>query len=290
MGGNVRFSRRDTIAFAVSASLHASSPARGAKTSSTPGFVNLPGGRLSYWDTGGEGELLIFVHPATGSEQSWEGQRNFFAAHGFRVIAYSRWGYGQSDPPPDDERKEFQDLEAVLDALNLPQAHLVGVAGGSAVIAPLIAHKPDRVMSATLVGSVICFSDHDIQAIYNRIRPANFHDMPADFRELSASYRASSPAGVEAWLTIQQARPAPATNRRTTASLAALAASNVPILFATGDADLYAPPHLMRLAASRVPSAQYATIAEAGHVPFWEQPDAFNRLLLDHLRRGGNVR
>ena len=34
-----------------------------------------------------------------------------------------------------------------------------------------------------------------------------------------------------------------------------------------------------------MPHAELAVIGEAGHSPYWEQPDIFNRLLLDFLAR-----
>ena len=45
------------------------------------------------------------------------------------------------------------------------------------------------------------------------------------------------------------------------------------------------PISLLRLQAQHMPHAEVATIAEAGHSPYWEQPEIFNRLLLDFLAR-----
>jgi hypothetical protein len=50
------------------------------------------------------------------------------------------------------------------------------------------------------------------------------------------------------------------------------------------DADLYAPPDLMRQWGSHLPNAEYVLIREAGHMVAWEQPDAFNRCTLKFLR------
>src|ERR1700733_1792405 len=57
----------------------------------------LPGTRLAYWDTGGTGEAIVLLHPATGSARIWSYQQPVFIEAGYRVIAYSRRGYGGSD-------------------------------------------------------------------------------------------------------------------------------------------------------------------------------------------------
>ena len=58
-----------------------------------------------------------------------------------------------------------------------------------------------------------------------------------------------------------------------------------PTLLVTGESDLYTPPALLRMQALHMPHAEVATIAEAGHSPYWEQPMMFNRSLLAFLSR-----
>jgi pimeloyl-ACP methyl ester carboxylesterase len=50
-----------------------------------------------------------------------------------------------------------------------------------------------------------------------------------------------------------------------------------------GEADLLSPPALMRLLAAHLPHSRFVTIPEAGHAAFWEQPELWNRLVLDFL-------
>src|SRR6266567_2890782 len=61
------------------------------------GIAVLPGTRLAYWDTAGNGEAVVLLHPATGSARIWSYQQPVFVKAGYRVIAYSRRGYGGSD-------------------------------------------------------------------------------------------------------------------------------------------------------------------------------------------------
>ncbi len=51
----------------------------------------------------------------------------------------------------------------------------------------------------------------------------------------------------------------------------------------TGDADLYAPPPLLQLFAARIKGSEISIIPEAGHSAYWEQPELFNRAVLNFL-------
>src|SRR6516164_10016249 len=53
---------------------------------------------LWYWDTGGQGEPVVLLHPASGSGLIWLYQQPVFAKAGYRVISYSRRGYYGSAP------------------------------------------------------------------------------------------------------------------------------------------------------------------------------------------------
>ena len=54
----------------------------------------------------------------------------------------------------------------------------------------------------------------------------------------------------------------------------------IPTLVIAGDADLYAPPALMRRIADRIKGAQFAVFPDAGHSVWWEAPDKFNQTVL----------
>ena len=59
----------------------------------------------------------------------------------------------------------------------------------------------------------------------------------------------------------------------------------VPTLLLTGGADMYAPPPLLRLFAARIKGAESVGVPEAGHSSSWEPPEAFNRAVLDFIRK-----
>src|SRR5207248_2505477 len=112
--------------------------------------------------------------------------------------------------------------------------------------------------------------------------------LPPDFRELGPSYRAANPEGTRRWLEIEHAshpsgQPAIAQTFKNRITFALLETIAIPTLLMTGDADLYSPPSVLHLFTARVKHSESHVIAEAGHSAYWEQPERFNRLVLDFI-------
>jgi pimeloyl-ACP methyl ester carboxylesterase len=216
-------------------------------------------------------------------------QQPVLAAAGYRAIGYSRRGYFGSDPG-DRANPGFaaDDLDQLIRHLGLGPVDLVGAAHGGFFVADFALAYPDKVRSLTIVASLLGITDADYAAVHARLRPKFFNDLPPEFRELSPSYRAGDPAGVAAWLALHhQALQGERLNPHVKQPLtwARLETIRRPTLLMTGESDHYTPPSVLRMQAAHLPGAEVATIAEAGHSPYWEQPAEFNRLLLDFLNR-----
>jgi len=56
-------------------------------------------------------------------------------------------------------------------------------------------------------------------------------------------------------------------------------------LLVTGDAEMFTPPSIMRMIARQVPNNELVIVPECGHSPYWEQPELFNRTVLEFIRR-----
>jgi pimeloyl-ACP methyl ester carboxylesterase len=57
----------------------------------------------------------------------------------------------------------------------------------------------------------------------------------------------------------------------------------LPTLLLTGGADLYAPPAVMALFAARIRNSESLVAPDAGHSTYWEQPEIFNRAVLNFI-------
>jgi len=112
--------------------------------------------------------------------------------------------------------------------------------------------------------------------------------MPAEFRELSPSYRAMNPEGAAKWAELEHGAITGNRFGQTNVNqinFASLGRLRVPTLVIGGDSDLGAPPPMLRMYAARIPGAELKIVPEAGHSLYWEQPELFNRTLLDFFGR-----
>lgn len=254
------------------------------------GHVEVPGARLFYTDSGGKGEVVIFLHPGTGSMRIWEHQIPAITKAGFRFIAYDRRGYGRTlvdangpvATAPDD-------LEALVTKLGIGKFHLVGSAAGGMVALDFAVSFPHRLRSLTIANSLGGGNDPEYAAMLQRLLPPEFRPLPPDFKELSPSYRAANPEGTQRWLALEHLSRAPGPRpasqpTRSNITPDALRALPVPTQFMTGEADLYSPPPLMKLFADKIPRARLHTFPEVGHSAYWEVPEQFNRTVLKFVR------
>ncbi|MEU1511171.1 alpha/beta hydrolase [Streptomyces sp. NPDC005811] len=249
------------------------------------------GGSLWCWDTGGDGEAVVLLHPGSGSGESWPYQQPVLAGAGFRVIGYSRRGAYLSVAGTRAEADTASgDLDTLADRLGLDRFHLSGSAAGGPVAVDYALSHEDRLLGLTVSGSIMGIQDTAYQELTAALQPDPFGDLPVDFKELGPSYRGGDPDGVAAWLAIhERARTADAFAQSLGHSItwAALETLRLPVQLITGDADLYSPPSVMRLNSGHLADVETHVVREAGHNPHWEQPAAWNRLLIHFLRRHG---
>jgi non-heme chloroperoxidase len=113
---------------------------------------------LYYKDWGPrDGQVVTFSHGWPLNSDSWESQMLFLASKGYRVVAHDRRGHGRSSQPweGNDMDHYADDLAAVLEALDLKDATLVGFSTGGGEVARYIGrHGTGRVRKAVLVASV----------------------------------------------------------------------------------------------------------------------------------------
>lgn len=252
------------------------------------GYVNAPGARLYYWDTGGDGRPLLLAHAGTGSAFAWEYQQPAFSSAGYRVIAFSRRGYrGTEITDPAIPHSELTDIDHLADHLRLEKFHAVGTAAGGGIMLDYALLRPNRLLSLVVASAIGNIDDPAYQAIGAAMRPEAFRRLPIEIQELGPSYRASNPQGVARWLElVKQAGSALAeVPLRKRARWEALASLSMPVLWMTGDADLLIPPALLALFHKHTPGSEIEIVEDAGHSIYWERPDVFNTTILSFLQR-----
>lgn len=255
-------------------------------------YANLPGVRIFYRDTGGNGIPVVLLHPNTGSSRVWEYQIPAFTAKGYRLIMYDRrgWGRTQADPSGPQPGTGADDLLGLLDQLKLDRVHIVSTAGGAFAGLDFALSFPQRVRSLVMANTIGAIQDQDFLDLGRRLRPPEFNALPPEIREVGPAYRASNPEGTQRWVDLEKlsrplgpVMPAQPTRNRVTFKL--LETLRVPTLLITGGADMFAPPPVLQMFAAHIKGAKTLIVPEAGHSTYWEQPDVFNRAVLDFISR-----
>jgi len=121
------------------------------------GTVRAYDGTELYYKDWGEGPVVTFSHGWPLSADAWDGQMIFLAQRGYRVIAHDRRGHGRSGQAGtgNDMDGYADDLAAVLEALGVRDATLVGHSTGGGEVARYIGrHGTERVAKAVLVAAV----------------------------------------------------------------------------------------------------------------------------------------
>ncbi|MDH5680254.1 MAG: alpha/beta hydrolase [Spirochaetota bacterium] len=117
------------------------------------GMAEINNTRINY-EIAGTGPPLVLIHGFSLDLRMWDLQfETFSRTH--RVLRYDVRGYGQSPAPEDNNYYQTDDLKGLMDYLDVPNAHVLGLSMGGGIALNFTLDYPDRVKSLFLVGSVI---------------------------------------------------------------------------------------------------------------------------------------
>jgi non-heme chloroperoxidase len=131
-----------------------SSQRQGTQTVNT---ITSKDGTQIYFKDWGRGPVVTFSHGWPLNADAWDGQMNFLAQQGFRVIAHDRRGHGRSEQASshNDMNGYADDLAAVIETLDLKNVTMVGHSTGGGEVARYIGrHGTKRVSKAVLIAAV----------------------------------------------------------------------------------------------------------------------------------------
>ncbi|MBM4439851.1 MAG: alpha/beta fold hydrolase [Candidatus Rokubacteria bacterium] len=247
---------------------------------------------------------MVFVHEFAGEAASWAPQVRFFARR-YRTIAYDARGYPPSDVPDDaakySQQRAADDIRGLLDHLKVARAHVVGLSMGGYAALHFGLSYPDRALSL-VVGGVGYGSKaderegfrKDSQTIVDRFEREGMETVadtyasgptrvqfldkdPVGYEEFRQLLRKGSAKGHALTMRgVQMQRPSvyELTDR--------MAKLEVPTLVITGDEDepcLEPALHMKRT----IPTAGLVVLPKSGHTINLEEPEAFNRAVLDFV-------
>lgn len=259
------------------------------------GFLEANSGR-HYFEIEGHGSAVVLIPGFTLDTRMWDNQFEAFAAR-HRVLRYDLRGAGKS-AAPDKPYTYEDDLRALMDHLDIADAHIVGLSLGGAIAIDFALVDPGRVRSLIPVGASAIggFPWHpnidqwfvgigaaarrgDIDAAKALWMATDWFTpalrnatVAAKLRQIVADYSGWHLANKNPVRRLER----PANDR--------LQDIDVPTLVVTGALDLpyYNLPIAERLVQT-IPRARSVVIENAGHMSNMEDPESFNRHVLDFL-------
>jgi pimeloyl-ACP methyl ester carboxylesterase len=247
---------------------------------------------------GPAGHPVILLHGIGGGRAMWRRTVPALAAAGFDAIALDLPGYGDSARLPAGGVDQMADaVVRLMDVLDLRQATVVGHSMGGMVAQAMAARAPERLQALVLACTSPAFGKGDgawqARFVADRLAPLDAGGgMPAlAARLVPAMVGPTADAQGAALAQAVMAAVPEATYRTVLAAIvsfdrrADLPKIAVPTLCLAGELDATAPPKVLRGMADRIPGAEFAQIAAAGHIANVEQPAAFEAVLIDFLQR-----
>ena len=248
-----------------------------------------------YYEETGSGFPIVFCHEYAGDHRSWEQQVRHFARR-YRVITYNYRGYPPSDAPTDPAAYSqdilIADMRALLERLEIDQAHVVGIATGGNVALNFAILHPEMTRSAIVAGAgagtvqreawlaagvklTDAIRERGVEAIAQSMETAPQRQAlrtkdPRAWDEFIAVIRDLSPEG--AILSMSQVL---ATRKPVTELGDQIAGLSMPVLVMVGDQD--APALEPSLFVHRhAPHSGLAVLPFTGHTLPIEEPELFN--------------
>ena len=238
--------------------------------------------------------VVVLSHGAGGSHAVWYQQVPQIGER-YRVVTWDSRGFGNSTNNTGQlaPQSAANDLAAILDELEISEAHLVGQSMGGWHVSAFATLFRDRVQSVTYADTVGGLWTDGLRRAYNEFRAAGGLQ---GTRELplvgghSALWTTGTGRDV-AHAFLYQALGSfhsPPLDRLAevlefTIDHSDLDDLNIPVLFIAGEYDQIFPASMLRDSADRISEVKFVEIPDAGHSPYFEQPEAWNLALLEFL-------
>lgn len=243
------------------------------------------------------GKPIVFIHGFSQCSLAWSKQLSSGLADSFRLVAMDIRGHGQSDKPRGaygDSRVWANDLQAVIQQLELNQPVLVGWSYGGVIISDYVAHYGENAIAATNWVAAVCRLGEPLVAggflgeQFVAAVPGFFSENTEEsVAALTTLIRLCIPSGLsreEEYLMLGFNLAVPPYVRqglfgRNVNNDHVVAAMRKPLLVTCGEKDVVLLPTMRDHLAGLARHATVATYPGAGHAPFWDAPERFNREL-----------
>ena len=261
-----------------------------------------------YYEDYGEEQPIILIHGWPLSHKMWEYQIAELVAAGYRVIAYDRRGFGQSDRPWNgyDYDTLASDLNDLIGHLELKDVILIGFSMGGGEVARYIGiYGTQKISKAVLIGAVTPFllktddNPDGVDAdVFEGIKEGISKDRPGFFREFGKNfmnYDQNKDRISEAQLDFNWNIACHASPKGTLDCVDSFGKTDfredckkfdIPTLVVHGDADNIVPIDVSGAKAKElIPNADYKIIENAPHGLMMTHRKELNKVILDFLKK-----
>jgi pimeloyl-ACP methyl ester carboxylesterase len=247
-----------------------------------------------YFESKGKGPPVILVHGGQMDRRMWDFQFDLLAKE-YQVIRYDIRGFGKSDIPA-RPYSHADDQKSLMKHFGLQKACIVGLSLGAAIATDFAIVYPDSVQALVLVCPGLGgfrFEDkaNDLRAVTDAAREENydkvvelwlhnpFMSVAMEHPDLRPKLRVLSRDNAHCWLNN------PLLLRRLTRPAAErLGEIRAPTLIIGGGRDVSDIHKIVAKLSAEIPGAQQQILKDCGHIAPMENPEAFNKLLLDFLK------
>jgi pimeloyl-ACP methyl ester carboxylesterase len=240
-----------------------------------------------HYEDSGSGPAVLLTHGYAAAGAMWEPQRKPLNESGYRLVSWDMRGHAETQSPDApaqySEALTIADMAALMDMLGIERAVVGGLSlGGFMSLAFQLAH-PERVRALLLCDTGPGYRSDEARAKWNRMAErsaVNFEEKGLDAVGRSPEVQAAVKYHKSAAGLAHSARGMLAqVDSRVIDHLPEI---DIPTLVIVGEKD--EPYHdASRYMQSKIPGARLEIIPDAGHAANMDQPEAFNRVLLEFL-------
>ena len=258
----------------------------------TSGLAEVSGGKL-YYESAGRGPVLVLLNGGGLDCRMWDDQFTAFAEL-YRVIRYDYRGSGRSEPAT-EKFSHLDDLAGLLDFLKVDIAVLVGASAGGALAMDYTLAHPKRVRGLVLASTGL--SGHQlseanqqrIAALLAAAREGNAHDFARKVLDdpyfIPATENPSAREKARQILieNIERFRAEDLALPPARSAAGRLAGIGVPALILLGGRDHPEQLAIGEMLESGMSGAKTVVFFGSGHMVNLENPDRFNKTVLEFL-------
>jgi non-heme chloroperoxidase len=245
------------------------------------------------------GQEIVFIHGFSVSRLCWMKQLRGTLARDFRMIAYDLRGHGESGKPSDpafyrDGSRWAGELAAVIDAAEMRKPVLVAWSYAGRIVADYLRHFGTGAIAGLNIVGAKTNSDPAFNAplLAPHQRGMASGDLETNMRSTIAFIEACARQW-DAPDFVQYVAAAMVVPPHVRAALLGrpldaddlYRAINIPVLFTHGVHDAAAPLAAAQHGHAITPNSGLSIYENAGHAPFMEAPERFNRELAEFVKR-----